>query len=144
MTLQDIHVLPMTQKNKIIKDIIDIKDSWTNAEIKALISKVQIKPEIATDKLRIGDVIFVSGLQHPGLVIQVTKRYHTMALLSSSMKSDNINWLCDCQSRFFEDNVITKTVTRNGNSATYELMGIYDNRKHLIEIKKMLRKAIRF
>lgn len=62
MTLQDIHTLPMTQKNKIIKDIIDLKDSWTNAEIKALISKVQTKTEIATNKLRIGDIIFVGGI----------------------------------------------------------------------------------
>lgn len=94
---------------------------------------------IRPNKLKSGDVFMHAIFRHPYMLLGKRGDYWVCTLFTSD--KDFLDNLCKCQSRFFNDSYITRCLF-TCTEPTGGFMGVYDNVKHLKEIKNQLKKIL--
>jgi hypothetical protein len=128
-------------KDQIVNIIKENKIPLNSKNVVAMISSMKLtggKYRKIT-RLKIGDIMFHSGLNHPALIISVRKHKIAAVLLTSNYETDGL--LMACGSRYYDDSYITSTVTFIQPTDIYSsMMHPYDNRKEITQIRKLLSK----
>jgi len=90
--------------------------------------------------IRIGDVYFKGELGHPILILGKREDLFLCVLFTTENTTPGI--ICKANSRFFYDSYITSTILLTRVDMN-KFVGVYENRKHITEIKKLLKKTIK-
>jgi len=90
-----------------------------------------------TNELKIGDIV-TCRLRHPSLVIKIKNNLVYSVLLTTEETTEGI--LMKSNSRFFTTSYLTNTVVVHSlTDSISRFIGLYDNNKDIIEIKKKLK-----
>ena len=90
-------------------------------------------------KNKVGDVMMHEVFKHPYILLKERKGYWVCGLLTSNGDCPEV--LEKCNSRFFSESFITKTLF-TVEIVHGSLIGIYENSKHLREVHTKLRQIL--
>lgn len=115
------------------------KDNFTALELRTMISQMKSYKLMRDHSIiKVEDICRVNTLNHPGLVIKVTKDLIYLVILTT--EESFIGNRGQCQSRFLPNSYWTSTIVPlSHQDAIKNTQGLYDNHKHVREIKKQLR-----
>lgn len=130
-----------TREDVLEQLITNNKEQYSVKEVKHIVSNIKVTNKFLPTKLKKGDVIRIYTVKvRPAVIIKILNNIIYCVPLSTT--KDELN-LCESSSRFFPDSYFTKSI----DVTTYQyaldnIIGLYDNPKHLNEIIKLLEKEM--
>ena len=123
--------------------IIDKVNNKGDLAKKDLLHMLKLLPnydKVRPNNIKKGDVYMHPIFQHPYIFIEEKDSYWICTLLTSDSKYEQV--LEKCDSRFFTESYITKTLfTLSEKMGSF--MGVYDNNRHLSKITKNLKNIMK-
>jgi hypothetical protein len=97
--------------------------------------------KLTPNAIKIGDVYMNKELAHPCLIIGIKGNVCHSLMLTSNPEIPHVDI---CKSRFYNEGVISYTFIINSiEYTTLNFQGVYENRTHVREIKKLFKNYIK-
>jgi hypothetical protein len=106
------------------------KTTWTGKEVRTALSSMRIKNvgNITPENIRIGDVFGGTFLNHPCIVIKMTKTHIWRIALTTNPKCSGV--IMPCISRWFPTSWFTSSIIQfQKEEIVSHIVGTFDNRK---------------
>lgn len=120
--------------------LLKSKSNWNNSDVITIISSLKKKTAKLADSnsLKIGDIHNVASIGHPAVIIAIREnKIYSVTLTTEETFAGIIR---KCNSRWLQNNFFTNTiVTSDREIVVNNITGIYENKRDLTEIKKLLK-----